>query len=79
MTPWEGVPRILDSDAVESGVIAVAELEALPIPGDDRIDRELVVAALEAQNFFEPDAIGPGRRGPCTTSSRRVRRVPANE
>jgi hypothetical protein len=54
--------RILDRDAINGVLKAVPQTEARPIFRYDRIDRERVTAALESQNFFEPDAVGPSRR-----------------
>ena len=53
--------RILDRDAINGVLEAVSQTEARPIFRYDRIDRERVAAALEPQNFFEPDTIGPSR------------------
>ena len=53
---------ILDRDAINGVVKTVLQTEARPIFRYDRIDRERVAAALESQNFFDPDAIRPGRR-----------------
>src|SRR6266571_94443 len=62
---------ILDRDAINGILEAVSQTEARPIFRYDRIDRERVAAALEPQNFFEPDAIRPSRRArvprPATT------------
>src|SRR5438132_10987150 len=52
---------ILDRDAINGVLETVSQTEARPIFRYDRIDRERVAAALEYQNFFEPDAIGPSR------------------
>src|SRR5205823_14764101 len=52
---------ILDRDAINGVLEAVSQTEARPIFRYDRIDHERVTAALESQDFFEPDAIGPSR------------------
>src|SRR5258708_7060424 len=52
---------ILDCDGINGVLEEVSQTEARPIFRYDRIDRERVAAALEPQNFFEPDAIGPSR------------------
>src|ERR1017187_7569638 len=58
---------ILDRDAIKGVLVAVTQSKVGPIFRDDRVDRELVTAALEAQNFLEPDAIRPSRRA-CVPS-----------
>src|SRR4029077_16479156 len=61
---------ILHRDAISCVLETVSQLEAGPILRYHRIDRELIATALESQNFFEPDAIGPSRGagvpGPAT-------------
>src|SRR6185369_8652684 len=53
---------ILDRDAINGVLEPVSQTEARPIFRYDRVDRERVTAALESQNFFEPDSVGPSRR-----------------
>jgi len=62
---------ILHRDAISCVPETVSQLEAGPILRYHRIDRELIAAALESQNFFEPDAIRPSRRArvPCPATA----------
>src|SRR5579864_1164386 len=63
---------ILDRDAISGVLETVSQLEVRPIFRYNRVDRQSVTAALEAQNFLEPDAICPSRRacvpGPAAAS-----------
>ena len=52
---------ILHRDAIGGVLKTVSQTEARPVFRYDRIDLERVTAALESQNFFEPDTIGPSR------------------
>jgi hypothetical protein len=49
--------RILDADPVEAAAVAVADREALPVPGNARVDAERGAMLLEAQNRLEAGAV----------------------
>src|ERR1700730_343044 len=62
---------ILHGDAINRVLETVSQTEARPIFRYDRIDRERVAAALESQNFFQPDTVGPSCRAsvPCPATA----------
>src|ERR1039457_1193357 len=51
--------RILNLDLVYSFTVTIAQAEALPPSGDDRIQLHVIPAHLQAQDLFNPGAIHP--------------------
>jgi hypothetical protein len=54
--------RILDLDLVYRFTVMIAQVEALPPSGDDRIQLHVIPAHLQTQDLFNPGSVHQRRR-----------------